>query len=215
MGATYIESFATVPLDAPPLAYPYAQYQSDDNIQAFFDAMNAYGTAYHQWFTGTPISVYTSSAVFGSLLDWVGTNYYGLIRPVIGAPSAAYQGGMNTFPMNSIAMNGNIVSSAGGNPVTASDDLYKRTLTWINYRGDGWNFSINWLRKRVARFIYGVGGTDISDVGLTANIRISVSSGSYVVITVPSGTVETSLAGLFDGGWLPVPSNLSFTIKLA
>ena len=33
--------------------------------------------------------------------------------------------------------------------------------------------SVEWLRRRVARFIYGVNGTDIPDVGLLSTVQLT------------------------------------------
>ncbi|MGA3767720.1 hypothetical protein ACPBXC_29065, partial [Escherichia coli] len=41
------------------------------------------------------------------------------------------------------------------------DDLFKRIMTWNFYKGDGFYFSIPWIKRRILRFLLGVNGTDI------------------------------------------------------
>lgn len=210
MAVTDIESFQTVPLPTLIESYVYEQYQDDDNVQAFFDGTNALSQQYHDWFLQTPLTVYTDAAINGPLLDWVGQQYYGISRPVLGNTVVSLTAGMNSFPMNTEAMNGLAVTNSG-TATLVSDDLYKRTLTWINYIGDGKQVSLPWLRRRVARFIYGANGTDLTDIGLVTNIKIQVS-GSAVKFLIPFGTgIASSFINLLANGWLPVPFMQTFT----
>lgn len=164
----------TAPLQTILPAYVYQQYADDENIQAIFAALNQYSQSYLDWFNETTLSVYTSPAISGPLLDWVGTNLYGIERPVFSSLTSSVIAGIDAYPINVADING-VIRTHSGTAVTASDDYYKRTLTWHLYAGDGRQFSVPWLRKRVARFLYGVNGTDIM---LTQTETVHILAGS-------------------------------------
>jgi hypothetical protein len=154
------------PLQTIIPSYPYQQYSDDPNIVAWFTAYNALAQAYLTWFNANPLGVY--SLIFGQLLDWIGQGIYGISRPVFSSLTTSYNAGVNAFPVNTVAVNGNQYSQSGTATV-ANDDFYQRTLTWWLYAGDGGNaiasgryFNIETLRKRVARFLYGANGTDVT-----------------------------------------------------
>ena len=165
-----IESFATQPLQSPPYAYLYAQYSDDANCQAFVDAYNGLAQGYQDWFLQTPLAIYTNTNISGALLDWVGNNLYGITRPILPTSSVGI-GATNSYPTNSQATNSFYVQA--GLAAYVTDDVYKRALTWATYLGDGKQLSLQWMRRRVARFIFGADGSDIS-VGELANIGITL-----------------------------------------
>ena len=47
-----------------------------------------------------------------------------------------------------------------------TDDVFKRILTWHFYKGDGKNFSVRWLKRRIWRFLQGANGTDFDDIDI-------------------------------------------------
>lgn len=159
------------PLQTPLPAYPYAQYADDDTIAAFFDAYNDLAQSYLDWFNETPLGVYTSPSISGELLDWVAEGVYGIVRPVIATQTTTSFGSFNSFPFNTLAFN-EFFKQTSGTSVIATDDLYKRALTWHMFLGDGRQMSLQWLRRRIARFLYGSNGSDF-DVGLLPNISIT------------------------------------------
>lgn len=144
-------------------AYAYQQYAPNEDIQAFFSAENAAQQSYLDWFNDTPLSVYTSPNINGALLDWIANGIYGMARPVFSSPVVVhFRGAVNTVPVNTLAVN-RLQRIASDSIVTvATDDYYKRVLTWWFYVGDGRMFDIGLLRLKVARFIYGVNGTDVT-----------------------------------------------------
>lgn len=145
------------------------------------------------------------------MLDFVGVNLYGVYRPISGQlSSVSMSSAMNTYPMNTQSMDSNDVIPPSGSVSPVIDDLYKRTLTWILYRGDGKNFSLQWLRRRIARFLYGANGSDLSDIGLISTVHISIANSSVNII-VPYTPFAQDFIDIFSNGWLPVPFNLSFT----
>ncbi len=157
-------------LQQVPPAYLYAQYSDDADLQAFFAAYNALAQGYLEWFTDTPLGVYTNSNISGPLLDWIAEGIYGVSRPVIATEFQYQKGAYNTQGFNTSAFNGNNVTITGTAQQT-TDDYYKRVLTWIFYRNDGQQFSMTWLKKRIARFLYGSDGSDVS-VGQINNVSI-------------------------------------------
>ena len=163
---TPLQSIATMQ------AYPYQQYSDDADVSAFFSAYNQIAQGYLDWFNQTSLSLYTSPAISGQLLDWTMEGIYGILRPVFSSLATSYRAGLNAFPLNVIPLNGKRFSESG-TAILATDDYYKRTGTWILYVGDGGAFTIPLLRLRVARFLYGVNGADVSlaqaqDVHITA-----------------------------------------------
>ena len=195
------ESFASAPQQAVLPAYPYLEYSDDDNIQGFFSALNGLQQGYLDWFNQTPLAVYTASSISGLLLDWCATGIYGISRPVLSTQSVTNIGAWNSYAWNTPPWDGARVTTSGTVTV-ATDDIYKRVLTWHLYRGDGNVPSITWLRRRVARFIYGAGGTDISvddlpNIGivgqpLTAPSAPTLSSASGGTIAATTYYVKTT-----------------------
>ena len=50
-----IESFNTQPLPNVIPAYVYDQYSDDENVQGFFEVLNAMAQGYLDWFNQTPL----------------------------------------------------------------------------------------------------------------------------------------------------------------
>jgi len=142
-------------------AYPYQEYADDPNIVAFFTALNEIAQSYLDWFNQTPLAVYTSPNISGALLDWIATGIYGIERPVFSSQTTKYVAGLNSLPLNSTALNGHEFFQSGTATI-ATDDYYKRVLTWWLYAGNGRYFNVELLRLKVARFLFGVGGTDVT-----------------------------------------------------
>jgi len=189
-------------------AYVYQQYADDDNVQAFFLAYNQMAQSYLDWFNATPLAVYTLSGISGPLLDWVGVNLYGIPRPVLSTSNTIISGALSTQALNTLSLNTQNVQITGTATI-ADDDIYKRVMTWWLYRGDGKQMSIPWIKRRVARFLYGVGGADISyplGAGLQPSVAIAYGSTGGALSTValnttalnqnkssPSGTITITL----------------------
>ena len=233
-----------LPLQVAPPAYTYQEYSDDENVVAFFTAYNILAGGYLQWFNSTPLGVYTSPNVSGPLLDWVLNGIYGLPRPVFSSLFRRFVAGINSMPINTSAINqGKLYQS--GSAIAATDDYYKRVATWWLYLGDGRYFNITTLRKKVARFIYGVNGTDIT-LSQTQSVSITLSGfGSYArlagainaapinaasingwytrkpsssgqfIITVPAGVSSQYLQQAFNQGLLAFPFTVNATVVVA
>jgi hypothetical protein len=230
------ESFGTLPLAGVIPSYLYDQYNDDADLQAFVDSYNAIAQGYLNWFNDTPLGVYTDANISGPLLDWVGRGLYGISRPVLSNLRTDSRGPLDTVAMNTMAMN-TFTTTTTGSTAVATDDIYKRLMTWVLYRGDGKTMSIMWLKKRVARFLYGPNGTDITadllqDVSvITPSVRRLAGMNSRAVNTFPMNEssafqevslnysimvqpspVASVLALLLSTGLLPLPIQVNISI---
>jgi len=196
-----IESFATTPLQKVIPSYLYLEYSDDDDLQAFVASQNALAQGYLDWFNTTPLAVYTSPSIMGALLDWIGQGIYGIPRPVISSQTSTKLAGYNELAYNTIPYDGLFLQSSGTAEV-ASDDIYKRVMTWQLYRGDGQVFTVGWLKNRTSRFLHGMGGLDF-DV-LNAQPSITVSGNTFTV-TDFSSPIFSVFQALFSDGAFSFP----------
>lgn len=207
----------TQPLQQVIPSYLYQQYADDENIQALVDAYNTLAQSYLDWFNQNPFGVYTSPSVSGQLLDWIGLGVYGIARPVFSTLATHYlTDAVNMLPTNTIVTDGS-KHSASGTTVTANDDFYKRTITWATYIGDGRTCSATVLRKRIARFLYGVNGGDIS-LAQTQSVHLVAQTGPLnYAITIPSAANPASsyFKDAFEAGLLAFPFQLAATVTIA
>lgn len=199
MGA--IESFSTLPLQNCIPSYLYWEYSDDQDLQAFVASFNSLSQGYLDWFLSTPLGVYTSPNINGPLLDWVGTGLYGIPRPVLSTQTSSTTAGYNTAPYNSVPYN-SLAFSSSGTATLASDDIYKRVLTWDLYRGDGQVFTIGWLKNRVNRFLNGANGSDYPVLNNPPSITVS---GNTFTISVFNDTPGTALQELLTSRLLAFP----------
>ena len=233
-----IESFSTTPLPTAVKAYLYQQFADDPDLQAFFAGLNTTVQGYVNWFNSTPLGVYTSSAIQGPLLDWTGEGVYGIPRPSLSTLSTRSYGSYNTKAFNALPFNARIHVSSGTAQL-ASDDIYKRVLTWYTYLGDGRQASIPWLRRRVARFLFGVNGNDVtadkfSQVGIiqpatafagafgTAPFNTQafntrkhrkIPAARALQIVLPASQIAQQFQILLNAGFLALPFQVKFTVS--
>lgn len=232
-----IESPAQQPIQNVPRAYPYDQYSDDANVSAFFTAYTQIAQGYLEWYNQNCLGVYTDKN--GPLLDWIGANLYGLPRPVVGTRAQTQQGAIGTFAIGTQAIGVNKVTR-NDTAQSVGDDIYKRYLTMWLYMGDGKQMSIDWIRRRVARFLFGAGGSDIP-VHDIQQVSISIpllprrgAIGTFAIgtqaiailpvqtkyaahllnIGIPSGNVSNQFQLLFNAGLVPLPFQINFTISI-
>lgn len=200
-----IESFSQLPLQQVIPSYLYQQYADDDALQAFVTSYNELAQGYLAWFNATPLGLYTASGISGPLLDFVATGLYGMSRPVLSTGSTKVIAGYNSVPYNTLDYNDDIELTSGSS-IIASDDIYKRVLTWNLYRGDGNQFNMLWLKRRIWRFIDGANGTDTT----FANDRpsVTVSNGVFTV-TDQASQAYTDLQLAYANGFLAFPFQYS------
>jgi hypothetical protein len=163
-------------------SYLYQQYTDDDDLQAFVMAQNAQTQAYVDWFNTLNLPIYTKQ--IGRLLDWVGEGLYGVARPTLYSGRYRSVGALDTFTPNQIVINSFKRIGQFTNIAATSDDVYKRIITWHVYKGDGKQVSVRWLKRRIARFLFGAGGADYS--GSTDQISVVLAAGA-ISITILTG----------------------------
>lgn len=193
-------------------AYLYVQYADDPTLPAFFQAANVMVQQYVDWFNQISLPIWTSPLLIGPVLDWVATGLYGVPRPVLTTVSATVTGPIATYPIAAQPI-GSYVEVASGTTTTADDDIYKRVLTWNLYAGDGKQFSVTWLKRRIARFLYGVNGFD-PGIQQTYDISVVPSPGHFA-ITLPAGPVSSILAQAFANGVLSLPFQYTYAVTVA
>ena len=140
-------------------SYLYVEYQDDDNLQALVAGYNAVTQQILNWFTSISLPIYTGPNVTGALLDWVAEGLYGIKRPLLPSGQNANLGPFNTAMFNTTQMNGTVIVGPT-NVYLTSDDIFRRVITWNFYKGDGFVFSLRWLKRRIMRFLYAPNGGD-------------------------------------------------------
>ncbi|MDE2467975.1 MAG: hypothetical protein KGL35_04350 [Bradyrhizobium sp.] len=190
-------------------SYLYQQYQDDPNLQAFVNAYNTMAQIVLNTFVQVPLPVYTNGMISGALLDWVAQGLYGMDRPTLASGGTSNLGPYNTLTYNSAKYNSYVV----GNPsqyVIASDDIFKRCMTWNFFKGDGKQLSIKWLKKRVQRFLTGTNGVD-PGVDQTYNVSVTFEAGNVVHIRVLSGSYDTLKSAILSGA-LQLPFQYTYSV---
>lgn len=210
-------------------AYLYQQYADDDNLQSLVDAYNQMVQAYVTWFATVGLPFYPGLS--GSLLYWVIVGLYGYPKPAIATSSNPAVGPLNTQLLNISPLN-TFTAPASGTSYSLSDDLYQRSLTWCFFKGDGKQYCIPWLKRRVMRFLAGPNGLDPNPylpnfiVGPENTSAVSVtSSGGTVTVTISQSQLATLIAVpeqtlqvfalLLEGGFLDVPAQYSYSVTIA
>ena len=235
-----VESFSQEPIVSAPQAYLYNEYSDDADLQGILQVANQFVQGYLDWFTNTPLAVWTSSNITASLLDWIGANIYNVFRPVISTSFQSTSGSWGTKAYGRSAY-GVFSVKKSGTATVANDDIYKRALTWSMYLGDGYQVNITWMKNRIARFLYGANGSDI-DLSLTENISImpmmmftDTGYGMNVFglrpaygmmlmrkglqiqlnITVPNTPVSQIFSDFLTQGILTMPTQITFSVEIS
>ena len=198
-------------------AYVYVEYQDDDDILAFFQAFNTLAQVYVDFFNQILLPVFANNPrVVSELLDWVGQGLYGITRPVVPLGAQRVIGPFDTY---GFATGPTFAAQklVGTVPfVVASDDIYKRVLTWHHYRGDGYQFSIPWLKRRVARFLFGANGGDLTPDDLQ-QVSVQASGGVFSVTITPAGAdlyTAQVFKSLVAASLLALPFQYSYTVTV-
>ena len=168
-------------------SYVYSQYADDDNIQGFVAAYNTLAQQYLNTFLTLGLPLYPN--LTGALLDWVALGLYGYARPVLPSGHGNTTGPFNTWAFNTVVLNSRKVRGPANYYVT-SDDVYIRCLNWNFFKGDGFRFTVEWLKRRVARFLFGPGAPappaqfTTWNYDVAGNYRISVTFGTENEVTI-------------------------------
>ncbi|WP_213322308.1 hypothetical protein [Klebsiella aerogenes] len=168
------------PIDKIIPSYPFVQYNDDPNIVAFFEAYNEMAQEYLDSLNTLELPCWTSPAIIGDLLDWIAQGIYGQERPLLQvSEDAIARGAYNTIEYNTIAY-ARLKNYVPGSASYVPDDYFKRILTWNFYKGDGLHFCIDWLKRRVARFIHGTNGID-PPLQSTFDVGVTVDAGVFSI----------------------------------
>jgi hypothetical protein len=196
-----------------PGAYCFQQYADDDNIWAWFTAYNQIAEQYLLWFNTLNLPIYTGGIVSGALLDWVALGIYGMVRPSVTTGSTRSLGAMATLAMSETPMAWRTVTSTETLQST-TDDIFRRMMTWNLYKGDGFVFNVEWLKRRVLRFVNGPNG--ISPViDNTFSVSVSMSGNVFtVLVTTTYTSVVTLLNALIQSGACATPFQYSFSVSI-
>lgn len=196
--------------------YLYQQYSDDDNLQAFVTSFNQLAQSYLDWFNQTTFALYTSDAISGVLLDWLATSIYGYPRPSLNSPPVygPYFGGWGYSVMGAQVMGEISRTVKGGSSLQVTDDYYKRALTWHLYLGDGRQISLDWMKRRIMRFINGVNGSDIT-VDDLIGVSITFPAKSSLLITIPTSESATIFKTLLLSGYLAIPFQVNFEVTIS
>ncbi|EGZ6788508.1 hypothetical protein HV074_09955 [Citrobacter freundii] len=141
-------------------SYLYTQYNDDDNIRAFVTAYNTMAKNIYDWMKNANLPIFVGGYNAGDQLRWIARGIYGVKPPVLSSGRQLVIGAFNTFTFNSVPFNTRKVINQS-EQVVVSDDLFKRIMTWNYYKGDGFYFTIPWLKRRIMRFLTGVNGVDV------------------------------------------------------
>lgn len=141
-------------------AYPFIQYSDDPNVVAFFTAYNSLSQTYLDGFNSLSLPYWPAKNINGYLLDWIAAGIYGQKRPYVKiAEGSVAKGAYDTVEYNTIPY-ARLKKYTPGKTQYLPDEYFKRILTWNFYKGDGFQFSVPWLKRRLARFIHGAAGKD-------------------------------------------------------
>ncbi len=172
-------------------SYLYTGFADDADLQAFMVAFNQLAQEYVDWFNTINLPIYTGDQISGDLLDWVAAGLYGQMRPSLPAGSPHNIGMYNTAAFNTMAYNQFRILG----PISyyvATDDIFKRVMTWNLYKGDGTTFNIRWLKRRIQRFLTGENGVD---PGVSETYQISVTFGAHQQINISIITGGRTITG--------------------
>lgn len=203
-------------------AYLYVEYNDDETLQAFFAAYNEFTQTYVDYFNAYSLSIYSAGNISGPLLDLVALGLYGRIRPGLPIPGSPEIGPYNTYGYNFPLPYNGAIPAVGQGYYQTTDDIFRRILTWALYKGDGRQFSITWLKRRILRFLYGLNGTDPTCVSNAPQIYIdntySISvlpTGPYqYTITLTSTPISIIFKTAVDAGILELPFQIAWTVTL-
>lgn len=173
-------------------SYLYFQYQTDQDIPSLIQSYNRYTQNVVDWFNALDLPIYTTKT--GDFLDVVGGGIYGYSRPQLSTYTRyPFIGATSSYPTARYATSGadQNYSSSGA---VADDDIYKRCLTWQFYKGDGFQFTIPWLKRRIYRWLNGVNGVDIP-IAYTDNVSVEFSrqgSDVFLYYIGPTASIQTA-----------------------
>jgi hypothetical protein len=195
-------------------SYLYQEYSDDSDLQAFVNAYNSMMQNIVDTFNGLNLPIYNQAPVnngpgkITALMDWVGQGIYGYPRPSISSGSYLEFGTYNTCMYNQmnyydqvtrliVRYNDYVRYYPPNQLVYNDDDLYGRCLTWHISKREGKYFSVEWLKKRVAKFLYGENGTQ-PNIDQTYQISVTFGPNYEVTIRFVLGIRTITNAAMYD-----------------
>ncbi len=172
-------------------AYPYVEYSDDADVSAFFAAYNQMSQENLDEVNGYQLPIYLNQS--GALLDWAASSIYGQFRPSLSSGGPHAIGPYNTAPYNTEEYNGLRFVNNSQNYI-ADDLTYQRIVQWNTFKGDGYQFSIRWLKRRIERFLH---GTIFPQQ--TYDVSVKFATDTEVLITVSSANQSFRGGALFNG----------------
>jgi hypothetical protein len=125
-------------------------FEKSPDVNAIVDASNAELNTCIENLRNLSVAQYNDKCC--DWLDWFALGVYGFQRPIIAIDDTVRaDGGWGSFGWGTHGWGYGIL---GNNPSFESvpDDIFIKTLQWHLYRGDGFQFCISWLRRRIQRF---------------------------------------------------------------
>ncbi|EPJ7090428.1 hypothetical protein NK529_004892 [Citrobacter amalonaticus] len=178
-------------------SYLYTQYNDDDDIQAFISAYNAMAQNIYSWMVNANLPIFVGGYNAGDQLKWLARGIYGVKPPVLVSGKQTIYGPYNAVMFNQLPFNGRQVVDQS-EQVVVSDDLFKRIMTWNFYKGDGFHFTIPWLKRRIMRFLTGADGVDvINDQRWSVSVLFSGAGASISIVKGYRKLTDSSLYNSF------------------
>jgi len=167
-------------------SYPYQQYASDANISAFFTAYNQLSQSNLNTINAVQLPIYFDQS--DNLLDWCAAGIYGLYRSSLPVGGFIDQGPLNTFEPNTEQPNEG-VQVANNASYVVSDLVFQRIIQWNTFKGDGYQFNIRWLKRRVQRFL---NGTIFPDQTYQVSVTFTGENSVLISLLPPSASAPES-----------------------
>lgn len=189
-------------------SYAYQQYSDDPNIVAFFTAYNGLSQTNLDATNALSLPNYLSKTQ--ALLDWVAASLYGQTRNSLDLGTSTIIGPINTYNYNQEQPNQYQVQFTGSSNLV-SDGVFKAILQWNNFKGDGYHFTITWLKDRVQRFL---DGNPLNPDNY--QVSVTFTGPTAVLITVPAAsTYAEALQSAVASGLVLLPFQYEFSVALA
>lgn len=201
----------------------YFQYRRAGDMVWLFKSFGDFVNAYRGLLSTVSLGDFNNCQISGPLLKYVASCVYGINSNDVywKKPKLSINGTIASFRIDLLAIDSSFVfNPPSTKKIVLSDDLLRRILTWKLYRdyqletpanmnivpGHGmdangeYEFTVPWLKRRVARFLCGDGSQSIHiSVRFGANRTVIISSwgvGDEKSITDLEGLINSPLLGL-------------------
>jgi len=167
-------------------SYPYQQYASDENISAFFTAYNQLSQSNLDTINAVQLPIYFDQS--GDLLDWCAAGIYGLYRNALPVGGYIERGPVNTFELNTEQPNeSQLIANTAS--YTVNDLVFQRIIQWNTFKGDGYQFNIRWLKRRVQRFL---SGAIFPDQTYQISVTFTGENAVLIILLPPTSVTPSS-----------------------